>query len=102
LCDGRVRNPSDWMLQQLLHVWSVEEGLPYDVFEVPPGIDDAGKRSLAESLEGYVFKVSNEDWDNAWNAGAGEEWGDEIDPRGAEEIRARMRRELLKRGWLPR
>ncbi len=100
LCDGRAKNPADWMLQQLLHVWSVEEGLPYDVFEVPPEIDGVEARNLEESLRRYEFVVSNEDRDGSWNVGAGTEWGDDIDPGRAGEIRGRIRRELISQGWL--
>ena len=100
LCDGLVRNPADWMLQQLLYVWSVEEGLPYDVFEVPPEIGDAGKRNLEESLGSYEFVVSNEEWEGAWNMGNAYGWGDAIDPGTTGEIRTRLRGELRGRGWL--
>jgi hypothetical protein len=44
--------------------------------------------NLEQSLGRYPFRVSNENRDVAWNVGAGKEWGDEIDPSSAEEIRA--------------
>lgn len=99
LCGDRVRNPADWMLQQMLHVWSVEEGLPYDVFEVPPGMNSRERKALEDSISVYEFAVSNDEWRGAWNVGGGTGL-DYMENRNSDEIRRGIRRELHKRGWI--
>ena len=98
-CDGKVRNPADWMLQQLLEVWSVKHARPYDVFEVPPKLTDAERRKLEAELKRYDFVVSTEPRKGAWVIGAGTEFT-VVAPAAAGELRRGYEAELKRRGWL--
>ncbi len=101
VCDtleGLCRNPTDWLLQQLLEVWSVGHDQPYDVFELPPALSDAEHADLAAALAAYPYVVSTEPWDGAWVIDDGGRR--EIETSEAEAIRARFEAELTARGWL--
>jgi hypothetical protein len=98
-CNGQIRNPADWMLQQWLQVWSVRHGQPYDIFEVPPGQSAAQREQLQVALKSYPFSVSTEDRDGVRVIGAGTE-GTVIDPATAEQLQSRYERELITTGWL--
>lgn len=97
--DGRLRNPADWLLQQWLEVWAVEEGRPYDVFEVAPRLTRGDRKALEASLSTYELRVSTEPREDAWVIGEGTS-GTTADPASAGEVRARFRREIEERGWL--
>lgn len=99
VCGEAVRNPADWLLQQLLEVWSVEHRLPYDVFELPPGMSPDERAGLAKALAGCDFVVATTPWDGAWTIGDGTD-GEELPIAAAEGIRAQYRKELEARGWL--
>jgi len=99
LCEDTIRNPADWMLQQFLYVWAVENRQPYDVFEVPPAMDQARRDEFEKELKAYRHVVSTEPRDGAWVIGAGTA-GQAIATRQAGEIRQRLARELQARGWL--
>jgi hypothetical protein len=99
LSDGKLRNPADWELQQLLEVWAVKHGLAYDVFEVPPVLSAADKQRMTRDLTKYAHIVSTEPWPNAWLIGAGCQ-GRTVDPTTANQVQQQFERELAKRGWI--
>jgi hypothetical protein len=94
-----VRNPGDWMLQQLLEVYAVKHGNAYDVFELPPGTDDTAHVRLNRQLAGYKFIVSTEPHKNAWIIGQGLE-GQELDPVTATKVRTDFEEQLRMRGMI--
>ncbi len=98
-CEDRIRNPADWMLQQLLEVWAVKHGRAYDVFEVPPAMDAEAKAALERELQHYPYVVSTLPRDGAWVIGEGTE-GEEAPLSEAGPVRRRLERELKDRGWL--
>jgi len=98
-CDGHVRNPADWLLQQLLEVWAVKRGLAYDVFEIPPSQTPEQRDRLANELKRYDFIVSTQRHEGAWVIGEGTD-GQEIDPSDAPRIQDDFERELISKGWL--
>jgi hypothetical protein len=67
--DGQIRNPADWLMQQLLEVWAVKYGNAYDVFEIPPALSENEKEILREDLKKYSYVVSNIPWEDAWVVG---------------------------------
>lgn len=95
LYDRQIRNPADWMLQQFLEVWSVEHGLPYDVFEVPPGT----ALSEVPGLDAYSYIVSTEPCEGAWVIGE-DTIGTSVDQNSAPRLRDRLEQEMRARGWL--
>jgi hypothetical protein len=99
LSDGKLRNPADWELQQLLEVWAVRHGLAYDVFEVPPLLSAADKQRMTRDLAKYAHIVSTEPWPNAWLIGAGPR-GRTVDPTTSDQVQQQFERELAKRGWI--
>ena len=98
-CDGKVRNPADWMLQQFLEVWAVKHGRAYDVFELAPRLSAAGQEKLDAELKRYPFVVSTAPRDGAWVLGAGTEAAT-ADPAEAADLQRRFAQELARRGWL--
>ena len=52
------RNPADRILEAYVRAWGVDNGLLYDVFELPPVQTAAEKAVLAEELKKYKFVVS--------------------------------------------
>jgi hypothetical protein len=97
--DATIRNPADWLLQQFLEVWAVEEGLAYDVFEIPPSPSPRERKELEEQLERYEFVVGTMPHPRGWLIGEGTDL-QEIFPAAAEEVRRVYRAELLQRGWI--
>ncbi len=97
--DGGIRNPADWMLQQLLEVWAVEHGNHYDVFELPPTLSDEGRRTLLADLKDYEMVVSTMPWPDAWIIGEETE-GKSLALSEAGRLRDQYQRELKARGWL--
>ena len=100
LCEDTVRNPADWMLQQFLHVWSVENGQPYDVFEVPPALTPAQRETLETGLRAYAHVVTTEPRQGAWVIGEGTA-GTAVPTRQASALRKDFAEQLRRRGWLP-
>jgi hypothetical protein len=96
--DGRIRNPSDWMLQQFLEVWAVKQKRPYDVFELPPDLTAAQKKELSDSLSTYQYIVSSIPWENAWFINA-KEVEPVIDDGEAENRQKQFEVEINQRGW---
>lgn len=101
LCDGQIRNPADWMLQQFLHVWSVKHRQPYDVFEIPPALTPEQQAAIEAELRGYAHIVTTEPREGAWVIGAGT-LGQSLPPKQAGELRNQIDKQLSERGWLPK
>jgi hypothetical protein len=97
--EGKIRNPGDWMLQQLLDVWAVQHGQPYDVFELAPAMTAGERAALAKDLKKYSYVVSTAPWKDAWVIGAGT-LGQTADPDTARQVQQRFESELRRRGWL--
>lgn len=96
-----IRNPADWLLQQLAEVWAVENGQPYDVFEVPPSLTSAQVKDLEARLSSYRFVAGTVDIDHPcfWRLGKGTE-GQRILPEEAVEQKRSLGIQLRDRGWL--
>jgi hypothetical protein len=67
--DGQIRNPADWLMQQLLEVWAVKYGKAYDVFEIPPDLTQTELEDIQSRLREYPCLISNISWENAWVIG---------------------------------
>lgn len=98
-CDGQVRNPADWLVQQLLEVWAVQHGLAYDVYEVAPCLTPDAAAALDAALAAYPYIVSTAPREGAWVLGEGTV-GTSIDPATAEAVQAKTKADLGERGWL--
>jgi hypothetical protein len=97
--DGQIRNPADWLMQQLLEVWAVKYGYAYDVFEVPPGLSTDEKHKLEKDLKKYPYVVSNIPWSNAWVVG--ENTMSQLIPKTeAAYYQDEFERQLKERKWL--
>jgi hypothetical protein len=99
LWENAVRNPADWLLQQLLEVWAVRCGQPYDVFEVPPALSEAERAALETEVAKYPLVASTEPFPRAWVIGAGTQ-GETVPLDSARAVQAQFERELRARGWL--
>jgi hypothetical protein len=97
--DGSIRNPADWELQQLLEVWAVRYGLPYDVFELPPALSPEEKAALAREIARYRRVISTEPWEGAWVIGQGT-LGTSVEPGTASAVQEKFEKQLRQRGWL--
>ncbi|MFC1717696.1 hypothetical protein ACFL6S_28805 [Candidatus Poribacteria bacterium] len=97
--EDQVRNPADWLLQQLLEVWAVKYGKPYDVFEIPPELGQEERDSLEAALKRYPFVVSTEPREGAWVIGKDTE-GTAVQRHATQEVRRHFEEELKSRGWL--
>jgi hypothetical protein len=97
--EGQVRNPSDWLLQQWLEVWSVKHGRPYDVFEVPPRMSAKEASAMEKQLTRYGRVVTTLPRKGAWVIGAATP---AIEIKQAEEIQSKFEAEMISRGWLGR
>ena len=64
------RNPADKMLSAYALAWSADNGMSYDVFELPPSQTDDEKKALAEELKEYPHVVSTVPWPGARVVGA--------------------------------
>jgi hypothetical protein len=94
----QLRNPADWMLQQLLEVWAVRHGHAYDVFEVPPHLTSDQRTAIEKELVKYPYIVSTTPWKDALVIGQGTS-GQIIDPGTASATQQMYEAELIKRGW---
>lgn len=96
--DGKIRNPSDWLLQQFLEVWVMKRKEAYDVFELPPDLNATQRMALEKDLKNYQYIVSLVPWDNAWVINAPE---DEtfVNPKEAEIWQNKFDKEIELRGW---
>ncbi len=96
--NGLIRNPSDWLLQQFLEVWSVQRKLAYDVFEVPPVLNDQQKENLEKQLKNYTQIVSTLPWKGAWIIDD-KQIGNTVDQSEAKVWQQKLEKEIDKRGW---
>lgn len=96
--DKNILNPQDWLLQQWLEVWSVKHRQPYDVFEIPPAINDEKKQALRKDLEKYEYVISTEPWEGAWLIG--ENPGKEVSPDDAVKYQEQFEKEIEEKGWI--
>jgi hypothetical protein len=99
--DGKLRNPGDWMLQQLLDIWVAKFGLPYDVFELAPSLSPVEQARLRGKLKEYPYVVSNVPFEGAWVLGQGME-RKSINPSDSVAVRADLEMQLRSRGWIGR
>jgi hypothetical protein len=97
--DGQIRNPADWLMQQLLEVWAVKYGYAYDVFEVPPGLSSDEKQKLYEDLKKYPYLVSNIPWEKAWVVGENTQ-GQLIPKTEAGYYQDEFEKQLKEKKWL--
>ena len=67
------RNPADRILEAYVRAWSVDNGLLYDIFELPPVQTAAEKAALAEELKKYKLVVSTQPYPGARVVGGGTE-----------------------------
>ena len=96
---GHIRNPADWLLQQFLDVWAVQLKRPYDVFELPPVIDERQKKELMRNLRKYPYVVSSIPWEKARvieGKGVNQVVSDSDEAR---DWRKRFETEIDMRGW---
>ncbi len=96
--NGQIRNPSDWLLQQFLEVWSVQRKQPYEVFEVPPVLTASEKENLETQLKNYTNIVSTLPWKGAWIIGD-KQIGNTVDQSEAKEWQQKLEKEIEKREW---
>ena len=66
-------NPADRILEAYVRAWSVDNGLLYDIFELPPVQTAAEKAALAEELKKYKLVVSTQPYPGARVVGGGTE-----------------------------
>jgi hypothetical protein len=99
--DGKLRNPGDWVLQQLLDVWAVKFGRPYDVFELAPSLSKAEMARLRSELKKYAYVASNVPFEGAWALGQGTE-GKSVNLSDSISVRADLEAQLRSRGWIGR
>ena len=67
------RNPADRILAEYVKAWSLDNGLFYDVFELPPKMGAAERAALAKELGKYPHVVSTRPYPGAKVIGAGTE-----------------------------
>ncbi|NEW83785.1 MAG: hypothetical protein GZ094_15660 [Mariniphaga sp.] len=96
--NGLMRNPSDWLLQQFLEVWSVQRKQAYDVFEVAPVLNQEQKANLEKQLKNYIYIISTLPWKDAWVLDD-RETENTIDQIKAKEWQQKLEKEIDKRGW---
>ena len=87
------RNPADKMLMAYAEAWGIDNGLFYDVFELPPTQTDAEKSALADELKKYQHVVSTIPWPGARLIG-GETEGTVMKAREFAELRKRFAAEI--------
>ena len=96
--NGQIRNPADWLLQQFLEVWAVQQKKPYDVFELPPDLSPAQQQALKTDLKRYPFIVSTIPWKGALIIGADKE-GAVTDLSKAKDFQQSFATQISQRGW---
>lgn len=96
--NGQIKNPTDWLLQQFLEVWSVQRKQPYDVFEVPPVLTAKQKANLEEQLKNYTNIVSTVPWKDAWIFND-KVIGNIVDQTKTTEWQQKLEQKLGEKGW---
>lgn len=96
--NGVLRNPTDWLLQQFLEVWSVDRKEAYDVFEVPPVLNSEQLNKLMMELKNYTHIVSTIPWKGAWVIDA-KQTGTTIDRGKAKEWQQNFKTLIDEKGW---
>ena len=91
------RNPADRILGAYVRAWSVDNGLLYDVFELPPVQTKAEKSALAKELKKYKYVVSSAPWPGARVVGAGTE-GTVVKAGEIVALRKKFAAEIASRG----
>lgn len=98
LCDvasWSLRNPADAILAEFVRLWSVENGLPYDVFEIPPFETPAARAAREAELQKYAHIVSSAPYPGAYVVGAGTE-GQTISRSKIADYRDMFREQIRK------
>ncbi|MES2775608.1 MAG: hypothetical protein V4722_15640 [Bacteroidota bacterium] len=97
--DSSILNPQDWLLQQWLEVWSVQNKQPYDVFEIPPALTPAKRKEMETELKKYDHIISTEAWNQAWLIGDNTV-GNAVKPTEAIRYQQQFEKEIRQKGWL--
>jgi hypothetical protein len=96
--NDQVRNPADWLLQQFLEVWAVDQKKPYDVFELAPMLTSAQLKGLKNELKKYPYIVSTIPWEGALLIGDKTN-GTWIADSQAKEFQQTFEKQIIQRGW---
>ena len=97
--DKSILNPQDWLLQQWLEVWSVKHRLPYDVFELSPGITEEQRAQIESELSEYEYVIATAPWEDAWVIGENTA-GTAVSPEEAVTWQDQFESEIKEKGWL--
>lgn len=89
------RNPADRILAEYIKAWSIDYGLMYDVFELPPSMDASAYAALAQDLKKYRFMVSTIPYPGARVVGEGTT-GKIIKPSEFSALRKSFAAEIVK------
>lgn len=96
--NGQVRNPADWLLQQFLEVWAVNQKKPYDVFELPPNLTSAQQKTLRNDLKKYPYIVSTIPWKGALVIG-NKTNGTIVDTSKGKDFQQTFEKQISQKGW---
>ena len=94
----KLRNPADWLLQQFLEVWAVQQKKPYDVFELPPHSTVAELKTLKKELKKYPYIVSTIPWKGALEIGSKTN-GTIVETSGAKDFQREFEKQISSRDW---
>lgn len=94
----QIRHPADWLLQQFLEVWAVQQKKPYDVFELPPNLNAEQQKILKNDLKKYSCVVSTIPWKGALVIGA-DESGPVVNTSKAKDFQQKFATQISQRGW---
>ena len=97
--DTAILNPQDWLLQQWLEVWSVQNKQPYDVFEIPPVLNAQQRNKLENDLKQYKYVVGTITYKNAWVIGADAK-NAKVKPADDKKYQEQFKKEIAKKGWM--
>jgi hypothetical protein len=97
--DKDILNPQDWLLQQWLEVWAVQNKQPYDVFEIPPVLTLAQRKKIEVELKKYKYVVATEPWKNAWILGD-KTTGTSVTPDESIKYQQQFSNQIKQRGWM--
>jgi hypothetical protein len=97
--DNSILNPQDWLLQQWLEVWAVQNKQPYDVFEIPPVLTPAQRKEIEVELKKYKYVVATEPWKNAWIIGD-KTTGTLVTPDESTKYQQQFSSQIKQKGWM--